>query len=152
MLTLCSFLFLASCGQKEPSDQFTPEKFKEMVSDPVFTNYFNALETQARLTTESTTLDLMKFSQIIKSKATTDNACHVDKAIFNGDAEMEQLVDIFCNVGNTSRALNDKFPFFSKMPEDERLAFLMEYDIKFNYDTEAMKKKAAIEVEKIKKD
>jgi len=143
MLILYALLVLASCSQEETNDQFSQEQRKEMIqADPLFANYHKAVEAQTRLTLESETFDIHKYVEIARNKSAATHVCDVDKSIFEGDKEMEQLVELQCKSSKIFRALKDKYPFLAKMTKSEMLIFFKDFDMKYNYDIEAIQAKA----------
>jgi len=153
MPILSALLILMSCSQEQTDEQFALDQQKEMIkADPLFTKYIKATEAQARLSTESKTLDLQKYSDIIKNKNTALNVCDIDKKIFEGNTEMEQLANLHCATSKAAQALKDKYPFISKMTTRERLAFFKDFGIRYNYDIEARRDKARKAYEKQQKE
>jgi len=140
MLLLLTLFVLASCSQEQSNHQieYDTQKIK---SDPVFINYIKAVNAQARLTTESETLDVRKYVDIIRTKNTANHVCDIDHTIFDGDKEMEQLADMYCQTSIAVRALHDRYPFIEEMSEAEKLTFFKDIGVKLNYDMEARKRK-----------
>ena len=97
---------------------------KIIKTDPLYGNYFKAVETKAKLTTEST-LEVRKFSNIMMKKNSATNVCHVDKVIFGRDAEIEQRTGLFREVSLAAKALKDKHLFLSNMTKGERAEFFL---------------------------
>ena len=135
-------MILTSCGQEETNNQFNKEKQLENIkNDPVFIEYHNLMQDVAKLVAESETLDFDKYLKIMNSKSKGVNHCDVDKSIFDGDNEMEFIVETQCKIGTKGKIFHDKYPLFKKLSKKERLEFFSDPSLKFDYDLEAIKRK-----------
>lgn len=116
-------LLFTSCYNDGPPSIEIQEQAELMSQDTVVTNYFEAMSTTFKISSENLGLfQLNKYYSLLKEENT--NHCDIKKEVFDGNENLEKFAEASCELLKLSEAFIVEYPDFSNMKRADRRAII----------------------------